>query len=453
MTSMPSAVRAPAAVALVGAGEFGATFAAQVKCIPSLRLAAVCDVDVSRASASLTSIGYPSEQIEICDSKQRALRAIEADRIAIIGDARILSELPLKAVVEATGDPEAAALIAEQCIDAGIHVAMATKEAEVVVGPILAAKARKAGVICTPVDGDQPSLLISLVTRARMLGFTVVACGKSTESDYVFDPHRKTVTAWGKSVSAPGYGELFDVGGDLRERFAERAIPGLATTTPPDLCEMTIVANHANLQPDRPTLHGPVARTTELPLLFRPRSAGGVLENIGIVDVFTCLRRPDELSFAGGVFAIVEVPDRMTGRVLASKGIPASEDGRYLLIHNPVHLLGSEAPASLLAAIEAGRSTGGADVRQRFDLVARLTRDVAQGERILLGDRHAIPDTSPEIAPAAPLQGDAPLPYYLAPGSTLRTNVASGEVLRVDDVEFPAGSTLKRLRDEQDAAG
>jgi predicted homoserine dehydrogenase-like protein len=279
-----------------------------------------------------------------------------------------------------------------------------------------------------------------------------VACGKSTESDYVFDPHGKTVTAWGMSVAAPDYTHLFDLGGDLRERLAERAISGLATTTVPDLCEMAMVANHANLQPDRPTLHGPVARTTELPLLFRPRSAGGVLEKTGVVDVFTCLRRPDELSFAGGVFAIVEVPDRTTGRVLASKGIPASEDGRYLLLHNPVHLLGSEAAASLLAAIEAGRSTGGADVRQRFDLVARLTRNLAQGERILLGDRHAIPDMSPEIVPAAPLQGDAPLPYYLAPGSTLTRNVPSGELLRVDDVEFPVGSTLKRLRHEQDAA-
>ena len=81
MTSIPNAAQAPAAVALVGAGEFGATFAAQVRCIPSLRLAAVCDVDVSRASASLTDIGYPSEQIEICDSNQRALHAIGADRI------------------------------------------------------------------------------------------------------------------------------------------------------------------------------------------------------------------------------------------------------------------------------------------------------------------------------------------------------------------------------------
>jgi predicted homoserine dehydrogenase-like protein len=354
-------------------------------------------------------------------------------------------------VVEATGDPEAAAQVAEHSIDAGFHVAMVTKEAEVVVGPVLAAKARKAGLVHTPVDGDQPSLLIALVARARMLGFSVIAAGKSTESDYVFDAQRGSVVSWGRSVAMPDYAQRFDLGPALRERLAERVVANLATVTTPDLCEMTIVANHADLQPDCPRLHGPVARTTELPLIFRPRAAGGVLERTGVVDVFTCLRRPDELSFAGGVFVIVDVPDPTTGRILASKGIPASEDGRYLLLHNPVHLLGSEAPASVLGAIRDGRSSGGADVRQRFDLVARLERTFAKGERIVLGERHAIPGTSPEIAPAAPLQEGAALPYYLAPGSIARRELTAGQILRTDDVELPSDSTLKRLRLEQDA--
>ena len=82
----------------------------------------------------------------------------------------------------------------------------------------------------------------------------------------------------------------------------------------------------------------------ELPSVFRPAEDGGILGRPGVVDVFACLRRPDELSFAGGVFVVVETPDRATGLLLASKGIPASKDGRYLLLHNPIHLLGVEAP-------------------------------------------------------------------------------------------------------------
>ena len=46
--------------------------------------------------------------------------------------------LPIEIVVEATGDPEAGARFALAAIEAGHVVAMVSKEAECVVGPILA---------------------------------------------------------------------------------------------------------------------------------------------------------------------------------------------------------------------------------------------------------------------------------------------------------------------------
>src|SRR5690606_32963065 len=156
----------------------------------------------------------------------------------------------------------------------------------------------------------------------------------------------------------------------------------------PDLCEMGIVANHTGLLPDRPGLHAPIARTVELPSLFRPRARGGLLAGVGRVDMFNCLRRPDELSFAGGVFVIAEAPDEATGRLLASKGIPTCPEGRYVLLHNPVHLLGAEAAMSILSAAHLGRSTGGTDVRPVVDLVATAARDLEVGERLEMGARH-----------------------------------------------------------------
>ena len=92
--------------------------------------------------------------------------------------------------------------------------------------------------------------------------------------------------------------------------------------------------------------------------------------------MFNCLRRSDELSFAGGVFIVVEAPDLATGRLFAAKGMPASPDGRYVMLHNPVHLLGAEAPMSALSAALLSATTGGSDVRQRVDLVARAHRDL-----------------------------------------------------------------------------
>ena len=284
---------APALVALVGAGEFGATFVAQTRRIPGLDVRCVCDRDLERARAALRVAGHAPDEIVACESRAATLGAIERGQVVVVADFTLIGDLPLAAVVEATGEPEIAAAVAELSLASDYHTALVTKEAEVVVGPILARKARAAGLVHTPVDGDQPSLLIGLVARARLLGLPVVAAGKSTESDYVYDPAAGTMTCWGHTVPAPGYDWLFDGGTPLRDIVGERLLPALPTATVPDLCEMTIVANHCDLAPDRPELHAPVARTVELAQLFRPASDGGLLQRTGIIDVFACLRRPD----------------------------------------------------------------------------------------------------------------------------------------------------------------
>lgn len=441
----------PAGVAIVGAGEFGQTFMAQAVRSPVFALRVVCDRSLERASTALARAGIARETLRICADRAAILAAIEAGKVAVIEDYALIDDLPLEAVVEATGDPATAAAVAEHALAAGCHTAMATKEAEVVVGPALAARAKAAGLVHTPVDGDQPSLLIGLVARARLLGLEVVAAGKSTEADYVLDAEAGTVSAWGRSVPVAGYDWRLDADDPLAG-LVRRKVAGLATKTVPDLCEMAIVANHTDLVPDRSDLHGPVARTLELPALFRPRAAGGLLERSGVVDVFTCLRRPDEISFAGGVFVTVAAPDTTTGRILASKGIPASADGRCLLLHNPVHLLGVETLASLHSAIFLGRSTGGETVRQRFDLVARSTRAFAAGERLLLGERHALADLEPLILPHAADAAEAPIPYYLAAGGSLTRAVPEGRILTFADVSIDPATPLARLRRELVAA-
>src|SRR5690606_32095311 len=113
------------------------------------------------------------------------------------------------------------------------------------------------------------------------------------------------------------------------------------------------------LQPSTPALHAPIARTLELPDLFGPTAEGGLLDGMGVVDIFNCLRRPDELSFAGGVFVVARTPDPATGQLFKEKGIPVSADNSRVLVHNPVHLLGAEAPMSVLSACRAGCSTAG----------------------------------------------------------------------------------------------
>ena len=437
---------------LVGAGEFGATFLAQARRIPGLAVRLVCDRDPGRARVALAAAGLPEDEITVCASRQAALAALERGQSAVVEDVALLADLPLDVVLEATGDPEGGALTAETALASGYHTVLATKETEVLIGPELARRARSSGLVHAPVEGDQPALLIALVARARLLGLPVVAAGKSTESDYVFDPEAETVTCWGRTRRAEEYGALFEGGSRLRETLDERRLPELATGTVPDLCEMTIVANYCGLSPDRPELHAPVLRTTELPRIFSPHADGGILESTGVVDVFAHLRRPDELSFAGGVFVVVEAPDPATGRLLAGKGIPGGGGGRYLLLHNPVHLLGVEAVASVLAAARGRAPFGDSEARPRFDLVARARRDVEAGELLALGERHTIEALDPLILPAAPITMQSRVPYYLAAGHRVVRRVAQGEILTVADVDLDPQSARYRLRRAQDRA-
>jgi predicted homoserine dehydrogenase-like protein len=277
----------------------------------------------------------------------------------------------------------------------------------------------------------------------------VVCAGKSSESDFVWDPDANTVAAWGREEPAPAYRLAFSATGE--GALAGRHTLSFARTTVPDLCEMGIVANHTGLLPDCASLHAPIARTTELPSLFRPRAHGGLLAGSGRVDMFNCLRRPDELSFAGGVFVVVEAPDAATGRLFAAKGIPTCPEHRYVLLHNPVHLLGAEAAMSVLAAAQLGCSTGGMEVRPVVDLVAHAERDFEAGEALAMGTRHEIPGLGYSLASARALQEDAPLPYYLAVGGRIRRPVRRGEPLRCGDVDLPSASVLLRLRQAQDA--
>jgi predicted homoserine dehydrogenase-like protein len=440
-------------VGIVGVGEFGASLLFRSGRAHALQVRALADRDTGRAVAAAQRAGIGAEQLRVVDSRGAALDAHRGGLLVIVPDAALLVELPLDFVVEATGDPESAARTALAAIEAGRHVAMVTKECDCVVGPILQAKAKSAGLVYTAVDGDQPALLVALAGWARLLGLDIVCAGKSGEYDFVFDVQAGTVTSTEnqRCLAPAGFAAAWaPTAAQLVECAAQRGrlLAGFSTATVPDLCELTIVANATGLKPDTPCLHAPIVRTLELPNLFRPRQQGGLLGGSGRLDMFTCLRRSDELSFAGGVFVVVRCDDADTWRVLAGKGIPTSDDGAFALLHNPVHLLGVEAPASLLAAGMFGSAA--ATLHPVCDLAGLARVDLSAGESLRIGARHAVEGVAPQIVDAVVPGDGAALPYYMAAGCRLRVDVAAGATLTRAMVDPPTHSTLWRLREEQD---
>jgi len=446
----PAAER-PVVAALLGCGEFGLSLIAQTRRVAGLRIVAALDLDTARVSANLVADGVPHRR---CEGPADIRAAVAAGEVALTSRIDDLLATPgLELVVEATGHPEGAARHALAAIAAGKHVAMVSKESECVVGPLLAAKARSAGLSYTLVEGDQPALLVILMSWARVLGLPILAAGKSSEYDYVFDPATGRTRWLTEEVDSPEIATLMALGDDVAGTVAARAaaLAGLPQRTVPDYCEMALVANATGMPIGLPEFYAPLARTPELPQLYGLRAQGGLLERTGVIDVFNCLRRPDEASFAGGVFVIVELADRRTGELFAGKGIPVSRDRRRAMIYNPSHLLGVEAPISVMAAGRLGHSVPDAGYRPVVDLVARAARDLPAGHAIKIeGNRHAVPGLDALLLLTAPASGGAPVPYYLAVGQRLRRSVSAGALIVCDDLDIPADSLLWQLRAEQD---
>lgn len=447
-------LKQPIETCLVGGGQFGQSFLAQARFIPRLAARIVVDLTAEAAGHALAQAGWAPADISLCATSLEAAAAFAAGKAVAASSLDAVLDLPFAALVEATGQPEAAARHALAAIEAGRHVLLVTKETDSVAGPMLARLARAAGVRLAPVDGDQPSLLIDLVTWGETLGLDILCAGKSSEYDFVFDRASGRVTSNGVAADLPALAGWWAPGArDLRDVAAGRAAI-LGARYPlravPDLCELTLVANACGLDPDVPPFHAPVARIPEVAGLLR--DGDGLLRGARRLDVFHHLRAPDEASFAGGVFIVVRCQDRPSWRVLAEKGHAVSADGATAMVYLPRHLLGVEAATSLLDAAGLGESAYDGSYAPRCDLVAVATRDLAAGELLTAkGHHHTIEGVAGEMRPATPLSRDATTPYYLAADRRLARPVAAGAPIRPSDLDFDESSTLLSLRRNQDA--
>ncbi|MCP5080998.1 MAG: flagellar biosynthesis protein FlgA [Alphaproteobacteria bacterium] len=444
----------PARAALIGVGQFGRTLLMQSLRMPDLELRVLCDLDIEGLKDTCRSVGLDDDRFAPADTVSEANAVMDAGKIALTHDPSVAIDAEIDVLVEATGNAEAGARNCLRAIDQGRHIALVNKETDSVVGPVLTQLAGKAGLVLSQVDGDQPSLLLGLLSWAKALGLEVVCAGKASEYDFVFDPSRSAVHVEGMDGEVDFDPGLWALDPDVpHETLAARSelLSSMPQRTPPDYCEMCLVANASGLKPDRPDFHAPVARVSELPDIFKPATDGGVLGE-GRLDIFNCFRRIDEVSAAGGVFAVLRIPDAETGELFRSKGMPVSTDGGYLLVYNPTHLLGVEAGLSVLVPHRLGLPTGSAQVAPVCDVGMIATADFPAGT--ILDDHghhhHRINGVEALLLDYAPVTDVSPLPYFMAMGATLTRDMKAGEMITRSAVSPPDVPVLWELRTHQD---
>lgn len=431
--------------ALVGAnGQFARSLLAQTQQIPNLTAGVLCDRNVQGLLDLCENLGFAPESFVAAESAADVAAAIAAGKTALTSDYRLAARGNVDVVIEATGVPTLGVEVALEAFEANSHVVMINKESDSVAGVYLAAEAAKRGLVYTPADGDQPSNLIGLISWARFLGLDIVAAGKSSEYDYVYDFDSETVRYLERTVDATGFGQYWHFDGDMATALKMRSeiLHELPQATAPDYGEMGIVANSTGLVPSCPAFHYPLARIEELADIYIPVEDGGVLERSGVVDVFNLVRRPDEASFGGGVFITIRVTDFDVWQVLQSKGHIVSRNGKYACIYLPYHLMGIETPITLFSAVLHKRPSGARLPQAVAILSGRAERTFEPGEILTVGGPHHTIDGVQALLLDRDTAPESVAPYYLAADNEVKVKIPAGTILELDMLHIADSSLM-----------
>jgi predicted homoserine dehydrogenase-like protein len=430
----------PLRVALIGAGKFGAMYLAQAKHTPGIHVVGVVDLAPDRAKAALARSGWPSER---CGARSLA-EAGRSGTTHITDDAASTIAAPeVEIVIDATGNPAAGIRHALACCRHGKHVVMVNVEADALAGPLLAQRARDAGIVYSLAYGDQPALICEMVDWARASGFEVGAAGKGTK--YLPEYHASTpATVW------PYYGFTPEMvaAGDFNAQMFNSFLDGTKSAI-----EMAAVANATGLVPAPDGLAFPPCGVDDLPRVLRPRDEGGQLHHPGQVEVISSLERDGRPVFRDlrwGVYVTFRagnaVGEDYVRRCFREYGFSTDPSGRYSAMYKPYHAIGLELGISVASA-GLRREPTGQPIAWHGDVVATAKRDLAAGETL---DGEGGYTVFGRLMPAADSLAQGGLPLGLAHGVKLLRAVAANTPVRWDDVEYDRNADAVALRREME---
>lgn len=422
---------------IIGATRgYGYTLLAQIPNVKEMELRVICSRHPEECLEVLKDIGYEEDHVVVCETKEQINQASE-DAILVVNDYRLVPECGITALVECTGNTAVSADAALSALQRGINVYMVSKETDSICGPYLNRVAEQNGAVYALVNGDQPRNLVDLYSWAALLGLEIIAAGKASEYDFVWDKDSKELTytdGSGRTKKLPQMQDCWRYGGKETLEVRRGLLKEYMEVISADLCEMNLVSNITGLLPAAPRLNYPVAKASELADIFIPEEDGGILKKTGVVDVFCNLREKDEASFCGGEFIIIRCENGKMWELLKEKGHVISQNGKYACIYRPWHYMGMETPVSILLGDRMGIGTH-PECRQVSVLAGVAERDLARGTVFSVqGHHHAIEGLVPELLERKEAGNAAP--FYLLNGAALQRDVKKGFPITLQDVDL-----------------
>ena len=434
------AERRPVTVGLIGAGKFGTMFLSQARSTEGMHVVAICDLNVERARAQLRLASWPDAQFAATSLED----AVKTGRTFVSDDAEKMIGYPgIEVVVEATGDPTTGIRLCLEAIEQGKHIVMVNVEADAVAGPLLARRAKQAGVVYSLAWGDQPALVCEHVDWARTAGFKVVAAGKGTRYHPTY--HQSTPdTVWDILDQYLVIKDRSSINPKMFNSFVDGTKSAI---------EMTAICNATGLQAQSEGLSFPPASRFEHADICKPKSEGGVLEKSGVTEVTSSVRRdgtdvPHNLVM--GTYVVFEAAEdnEYARRCFREYHLLPDKSGKYAALYRPTHMIGLELGISIASAALRKEPTGAA-ICFNSDVVATAKRHLKSGEML---DGEGGFCVWGKQTPAERSLKEGFLPLGLAHKVKLKQDVAQGARLKWSDVDYDANDLGVKIRREMEAA-
>jgi predicted homoserine dehydrogenase-like protein len=428
----------PVTVGVIGAGKFGTMFLAQARLTKGLHVAGVADLDATHARSQLKTAGWPENAYAASslDDAHKARATFVTDKAeALIADQRI------EVIVEATGVPGAGIHHALRSIANGKHIVMVNVEADAVAGPLLARRAKAAGVVYSLAWGDQPALICEHVDWARAAGFKVISAGKGTR----YEPHyhkSNPDNVWDILDKYLNITDRNSINPKMFNSFVDGTKSGI---------EMTAVCNATGLVPQSDGLHFPPATRFELAEICKPQSDGGMLEKAGVTEVISSVYRdgrdvPHHLAL--GTYVVFEGETEYARRCFKEYSMLPDKTGKYAALYRPIHMIGLELGISVASCALRQEPTG-APTGFRSDVVATAKKALRAGEML---DGEGGFCVWGKQTPADVSLRDALLPLGLAHNVKLKRDIPEGDAVKWTDVAYDANDSAVKIRREMESA-
>lgn len=405
----------PIRVGVIGAGAAGRAFALQLATPPpGVRLAAIVNRTPERGERSFREAGV--NEWRRANSARDAEAAINHGIPVLTDDPSVVTHCDaIDVIIEATGTIAYATGVVLAAFDHGKDVVLVNAELDCVLGPILKARADRAGLVITHTDGEEPGVAMTLLRYLRTAGLRTVAAGNLKG---MVDHYRTPETQRNFALK-------YDQDPSKVTSFADAAKLSMETT---------LLANATGFQAGRRGMYGPPCEHVREMARLLP--ADQMLDT-GLVD-YALGAAPHT-----GAFVIVYEENPLKQ---AQMGYVKMGDGPFYVFYTPYHLPHIQVVSTIGRAVVYRDPTVAPIAGPVCEVITMAKRDLKAGERLDGVGGFCAYGLIENTAAARAIDA---LPLSLSENCVLRRDVKKDAVVSFADVEQPKRGVVDELWNEQ----